>query len=89
MLALVGVHVAAVLLGGWLHHENLVGAMITGRKSGRPEEGIRHAWRSVAAVMVVAVLGFWWLQWQGTPAASASGRPVAMAEAGHDGHARH
>ena len=89
MLALVGVHVAAVLLGSWLQHDNLVGAMITGRKPGRPEDGIRHAWRSVAAVMVVAVLGFWWLQWQGTPAASASGRPVAMAEAGQHGHARH
>lgn len=89
MLALVGVHVAAVLLGSWLHHDNLVGAMITGRKPGRPEEGIRHAWRSVAAVMLVAVLGFWWLQWQGTPSGSVSERPAEIAGAGHHGRASH
>jgi len=89
MLAVVGVHVAAVLLSSRLHHENLVGAMITGRKPGRPEEGIRRAWRSVAAIMLVAVLGFWWSQWQGTPAAGVSGRPAVTAVAGHDGHGRH
>ena len=43
MLAVVGVHVAGVLLGSWLHRENLIGAMITGRKPVRPDEGIRHA----------------------------------------------
>lgn len=68
MLLLVGVHVLAVVLSSWLHRENLVGAMISGRKPGKPEEGIRSAWRSVAAVMLIAVLGFWWLQWQSAPA---------------------
>jgi cytochrome b len=89
MLAVVGVHVAAVLLSSRLHHENLVGAMMTGRKLGRPEEGIRRAWRSVAALILVAVLGFWWLQWQGTPAGSVSGRPAVTAEAGHHGRDHH
>jgi len=67
MLALVAVHVAAVALSSWLHRENLVAAMITGRKSAPGEEAIRGAWRSVAALMLVAVLGFWWLQWQAAP----------------------
>ena len=67
MLALVAVHVAAVAIGSWLHRENLVAAMITGRKTAPLHEAIRGAWRSVAALMLVAVLGFWWLQWQAAP----------------------
>lgn len=89
MLVLVGVHVAAVLLSSRLHHENLVGAMITGRKTGQPEEGISHARRSVAAIMLVAVLGFWWLQWQGTRADGMSAGPAATAEAGDRRHDKH
>jgi len=86
MLAIVGIHVVGVLVSSWLHRENLVGAMINGRKPGLPKDGIRRAWRSVAALMLVAVLGFWWLQWQSAPAAGGlAGQPVAAAKAAdHD-----
>ncbi|MFZ2652056.1 MAG: cytochrome b/b6 domain-containing protein [Burkholderiaceae bacterium] len=68
MLAVVLVHVAAVLISSCLHHENLVAGMLTGRKPGAPEMGIRNAWRSVAVVLLMAVFGFWWQQWQARPA---------------------
>jgi cytochrome b len=67
MLAVVGVHLLGVVVASWLHQENLVASMITGRKAGAPEQGIRSAWRSVAALMLVAVMSYWWLQWPSAP----------------------
>lgn len=69
MLALVGVHVAAVVLSSVMQRENLVLAMLTGRKKARPSESIRRPWRGVAALVLAAVAGFWWTQWQDAPAA--------------------
>lgn len=67
MLALVGIRIAGVLLASKFGRENLIGAMFTGRKAGRSEDGVRSAWRGVAMLMLVAVLGFWWLQWEAPP----------------------
>lgn len=84
MLALVGVHLLGVIVGSLAHRENLVAAMWTGRKSGPPEDGIRQAWRSVAVLMLGAVLAFWAFQWQ-TAAGTrgATGTAVTAAGAAH------
>jgi cytochrome b len=70
MLGVVGVHVAGVVIASKLHHENLVRAMVTGNKHGAASEGIRRTWRPLALVLLTAVLGFWWLQWQSAPVAT-------------------
>ena len=86
MLGMVGVHVAGVVLGSWLHRENLVRSMVTGKKEGAPDEGIRRAWRPLALVIVVGVLGFWWLQWQSKPSLAASGAALATENAKYRSH---
>lgn len=82
MLALVLAHIAAVIVSSRLHRENLVAAMVHGRKAVPAAEGIRSAWRSVGVLMLVAALGFWWLQWQSAPPAAAT--PSVAKHAGED-----
>ena len=85
MLVLVVLHIVAVALSSLLHHEHLVAAMIHGRKAVPPQEGIRRAWRGVAVMLLVAVAGFWWLQWQSAPEGGLlSAGPAAQREGDDD-----
>jgi len=56
MLTVVFIHLAGVVSGSLLHGENLVRAMLTGRKQGSPEEAIPSA-RPLAAIVLLAWIG--------------------------------
>jgi len=61
MLTVVIVHVAGVVSGSVLHGENLVRAMVNGRKAGTPDAAICSARPLAAAVLLawVALAGWW------------------------------
>ncbi|GAB4477135.1 MAG: hypothetical protein OHK0044_23380 [Burkholderiaceae bacterium] len=94
-LALVLLHVAAVVVSSLLHRENLVAAMLSGYKSGTGAAAAGTRW-AVAVLLVGAVGAFWsgLLPVPGLPPGTtltslvAKGKPV-LAERRHGRHAEH
>ena len=60
MLAVVVIHVLGVIASSLLHKENLVRAMVTGRKQGAPEQGIERGHGFFALLLAAAVAALGW-----------------------------
>lgn len=84
MLAVVIVHILGVAISSRLHHENLLSSMISGLKKVSPQQAIANAWRSVAAMILAAVLAFWWVQWRAAPTPDQIAQPSAAWEEKRD-----
>lgn len=65
MLALVFVHIGAVIVSSLLHRENLVGAMWHGLKRGRAAQAIRRKRWIAAGALLALVAGIWTAALQG------------------------
>lgn len=60
MLAVAGLHVAGVVVSSLAHRENLVWAMFTGLKQGRPDEAIAGARFWAVPLLVAAAISVAW-----------------------------
>jgi cytochrome b len=59
MLAVVGIHIVGVFVSSRLHGENLVQAMISGKKSGTSDQAISRNRLLVALLLLASLIGFW------------------------------
>ncbi|MEY4911322.1 MAG: hypothetical protein RL761_985 [Pseudomonadota bacterium] len=67
MLLIVLVHIAGVVVSSWLHCENLIRSMVTGKKVAALNQGISIARTFLALIVVVVTFGFWYFQWLSVP----------------------
>ena len=59
MLALVGVHIAGVVVSSLLHRENLVKSMINGYKQGDAHQGVRGTYWLLGASLLAGTVVLW------------------------------
>lgn len=59
MLGVILLHLIGVLMSSILHRENLVSSMFTGYKSAESDESIQRTYGWLGALMIVAVVAFW------------------------------
>jgi cytochrome b len=67
MLLIVIIHIAGVIVSSLLQRENLILAMVTGKKNAVANHGIQVTWKFLAIVVVMTAVGFWCFQWLATP----------------------
>ena len=86
MLWLVLAHLGLLLLISVLRRKNQALSMLTGRVDGAGPDLVKNNRSWLAALLLVAVLGYWGWEWQQAPQASSSSVTAPWADQrGHDG----
>ncbi len=60
LLLVIVVHVVGVVVSSFLHRENLVRAMVNGRKQGHPTDAIRYPQWIIGMLLITGMLFFIW-----------------------------
>ncbi|MGE5450524.1 MAG: cytochrome b/b6 domain-containing protein [Acidobacteriota bacterium] len=85
LLGLVLAHIGLVMAGLLLKSSNPLRLMLTGRAPGRGPDLVERNRLWLGALLMAAVLGFWWTQWQSAPAPTGGGEQVTQGAARPDG----
>ena len=64
MMVIVVIHIVAVVGASFLHKENLVKAMITGKKTAPHTDAIPESKTLLAIALLAAVVSFWFYQYE-------------------------
>lgn len=61
LLIIIAIHIVGVLASSILHRENLMRAMVNGRKRGQPADAIRYPQWTVGILLTLALAAFLWV----------------------------
>lgn len=85
LLGLVLAHVGLVLISLLLKSSNPLRLMLTGRAPGRGPDLVERNRLWLGALIMAAVLGFWWTQWQSAPKPEGGSSSVTQGFTAPDG----